>query len=206
MGVYSQEGDVDAHGAEEVNLRTSSGAELVGQQVSSASLPVVIASDQTPIPAVVAGGYYNSFAVSGERTAIGTTELPVLLFRNPTGSAKTVYPKQIIVANRHTVSSIMTFRVYVSPTVTSTGTALTEASTNLGAGISISADAFTSPTISGNGTLIAAITCAGGTAAIPAIINLLPKFTMAANTAILITAVSDGSSRIALASIFWEEN
>lgn len=50
MGFYPSEGDVDANGAEEVNLRTSAGAELLGQQTSAASLPVVIASNQSAVP------------------------------------------------------------------------------------------------------------------------------------------------------------
>jgi len=50
MGVYHNEGDVDSNGAEEVNLRTSAGAELLGQQTSAASLPVVIASNQSAVP------------------------------------------------------------------------------------------------------------------------------------------------------------
>lgn len=157
------------------------------------------------INTVVYSGGYNSFAVSGERSAIGTIELPVLLFTNPSGSVKTVRPKTIIVANRHTVSSLTVFRVYVSPTVTSTGTALTEASTNIGNGVSVAAVTYTSPTISANGTLITTVTCPGGTTALAYTINLLPSFSMAANTAILITAVSDGSNRIAAVSVFWEE-
>lgn len=50
MGFYPSEGDVDSNGAEEVNLKTSAGVELLGQQASAASLPVVIASDQSTIP------------------------------------------------------------------------------------------------------------------------------------------------------------
>ncbi len=50
MGFYPNEGDVDSNGAEEVNLRTSAGAELLGQQASAASLPVVIASNQSTLP------------------------------------------------------------------------------------------------------------------------------------------------------------
>lgn len=49
MGIYSPDGDVDSYGAEEVNLRTSSGVELLGQKTSAASLPIVIASDQSAI-------------------------------------------------------------------------------------------------------------------------------------------------------------
>jgi hypothetical protein len=56
MAIYSPNGDIDANGAEEVNLRTSTGVELLGQQASAASLPVVIASNQAAIP-VVQGNY-----------------------------------------------------------------------------------------------------------------------------------------------------
>lgn len=205
MAVVYGEGDVDSNGAEEVNLRTSAGAELLGQQTSAASLPVVIASNQTPVPVLDAGGYYNSFAVSAERTAIGTTELPVLLFRNPTGSTKTIRPTQFIFTNRHTVSSFMVYRIYASPTVTTTGTGLTEVSTNLGAGITPSAEAFSSPTISANGTLIALAVTGGGTSPFTVILPLSDNFTMAANTAILVTATADGTSRIANISLFWGE-
>lgn len=53
MAISSPNGEVDPNGAQEVNLRTSAGAELLGQQTSAASLPVVIASNQTvPISAV----------------------------------------------------------------------------------------------------------------------------------------------------------
>lgn len=205
MGFYPSEGDVDSNGAEEVNLRSAAGAELLGQQTSAASLPVVLASNQSPIPVVNAGGYYNSFAVVGERTAIGTTELPVLLFRNPTGSTKTVRPKQFMFTNRHTVSSFIIYRIYASPTVTTTGTTLTEVSTNIGAGVTPSADSFSSPTISANGTLIGTVIVGGGVAPHTVILPLTNSFTMAANTAILVTATADGTSRIATVSLFWEE-
>lgn len=50
MSITYQTPDMDGNGAEEVNLRTSAGVELLGQQASAASLPVVVASDQSSIP------------------------------------------------------------------------------------------------------------------------------------------------------------
>ena len=55
MGYYPNEGDVDPNGAQEVNLRTAAGVELLGQQASAASLPVVIASNQSAIPVTTEG-------------------------------------------------------------------------------------------------------------------------------------------------------
>lgn len=49
MGVFSGN-DVDTAGDAEVTLKTAAGAELLGQQVSAASLPVVIASNQSAVP------------------------------------------------------------------------------------------------------------------------------------------------------------
>lgn len=49
MGVYSGN-DVDAAGSAEVTLYTAAGMELVGQQTSAASVPVVIASNQSAVP------------------------------------------------------------------------------------------------------------------------------------------------------------
>lgn len=50
MSISYKEPEVDTNGASEVNLRTSSGVELLGQQVSATSLPVVIASNQSMLP------------------------------------------------------------------------------------------------------------------------------------------------------------
>jgi len=69
-GVY-HDPDVDSNGAEEVNLRTSTGTELLGQTTMTGSVPVVLASNQTVIPVNDNNG---SLTVDGTVTAnIGTT-------------------------------------------------------------------------------------------------------------------------------------
>lgn len=53
MGVFSNP-DVNNNNDEEVTLKTASGTELLGQQTSAASLPVVIASNQSAVPTTAA--------------------------------------------------------------------------------------------------------------------------------------------------------
>lgn len=146
---------------------------------------------------------YGTVAV---RTGIGTSELNVMLFRNFTGSTRTVTIKQIVVANTHTVTSNIRFRIYVGATVTTTGTALTEGALDVGSGNTPSAEAFSSPTTSATGTLVYDLTA---TAFGPACIVDVPdgfRLRVGASTNILVTAVADGTSRVANVSILWEEN
>lgn len=146
------------------------------------------------------------YAVCGSRTAIGTTELPVVYFRNPSGSSRTVKIVKILANNSHTVSSGVRFRVYINPTVSANGTALTEVALDVGSGNSPSADAFSSPTVSANGNQIADITAPAFM--IGPSIELVPAngLQLRANNTLLITAVADGSSRIANISVWWEED
>lgn len=70
MGFFPNEGDVDSNGAEEVNLRTSAGAELLGQQVSAASLPVVVASNQPPVPIIFRGPSTQHVRINTNTTTV----------------------------------------------------------------------------------------------------------------------------------------
>lgn len=257
MGVYSQEGDVDANGTEEVNLRTSAGAELLGSQTSVASLPVVIASDQiVPISAVslplptgaatsalqttidghITDGSLRGtvrmwdgtnivavntdgtiiarsaeqqlaaenkvFSMNFEVGSIGSSEIPVALFRNPNGSGKTVKLIRFTFSNVHTVTSFIRIRAYAAPTVTSDGTALTEGCTHLGQAGGV-VESFSSPTISANGTRLAQWLAPSFSQ--PTQIPLDMLFILDANTTILLTAQGDGTNRVLAGSVIWAE-
>lgn len=206
MGVFHNEGDVDANGAQEVNLRTSAGAELLGQQISTASLPVVIASDQSTIPvSVVPPAGADVFSAVGERTGVGTSEVPVILLKNPSGSGKVLSIDQILLINRHTVSSLVIFRCYSSPTITANGTAVSIPTLDIGSGNTTVAEAYQSPTISANGTLMMTTTASGGANANPNAMRFEGTLTLQPNTSILITAIADGTSRIPVVTMIWTE-
>lgn len=142
------------------------------------------------------------FTMNFEVGSIGTTEIPVALFRNPSGSGKVVQLIRFTFSNVHTVTSFIRVRAYVAPTVTSDGTGLAEGCTRIGgaAGVAIG---FSSPTISSNGTRIAQYVAASFSN--PAIIPLDYLFILDANTQILLTAQGDGTNRVLAGSIIWSE-
>lgn len=206
MGIAYGEGDVDANGAEEVNLRDSAGAELVGQKTSSASLPAVIASDQTEYPVWTSEQKLaidnKVFSTNWEVSAIGTTEIPVVLFRNPSGSGKTVKLIRLTISNLHTVTSFIRVRAYGAPTVTADGTGLTEVCTHVGQAGPASTT-FSSPTVSANGTRLAQWVIPAFSNAL--IIPLDMLYILDANTEVILTAQADGTNRVLGGSLLWAE-
>lgn len=230
MGVFFSEGDVDANGAVEVNLRTSAGAELLGQQVSAASLPVVISSNQTAVPISAASlplptgaatettlsaintklinpselaVQNKTFSMNFEVSGVGTTEIPVALFRNPSGSGKTVRLIRLTISNLHqTANTFIRVRGYVAPTVTSDGTTAGGGCTHIGQA-GPSALSFFSPTVSANGTRIGQWNVVSSANALVIPLDML--FILDANTQMLMTAQADGTNRIIAGALIWAE-
>lgn len=118
MGVYSGN-DVDAAGSAEVTLYASAGTELLGQQVSAGSVPVVIASDQSAVPTSTIDAAPATQNITTRDLASSTlsgANGQVIFLGTPTaGSAATF-----------TVTSAASARVQVSGT--STGTLVPEQS------------------------------------------------------------------------------
>lgn len=142
------------------------------------------------------------FTSNFEVSSIGTTELPVALFRNPSGSGKTVKLIRFTFSNLHTVTSFIRVRAYASPTITSDGTGLDELCTKFG-GSAGTAQVFSSPTVSANGTRVAQWVAPAF--ATPAIIPLDYFFILPETATILLTAQADGTNRILGGSIIWAE-
>jgi len=142
------------------------------------------------------------FTTNWEVSSIGTTEVPIALFRNPSGSGKTVKLIRLTLSNLHTVTSFIRVRAYGAPTITSDGTALSENSTKFGASAG-SAEAFSSPTISANGTRIAQWLVPSFSNAL--IIPLDQFFILPETAVILITGQADGTNRVCGGSLIWAE-
>jgi hypothetical protein len=142
------------------------------------------------------------FVTNFEVSSIGTTEIPVALFRNPSGSAKLVKLFRLTMSNLHTVSSFIRVRAYGAPTVTSDGTALTESCTYFGGSAPVS-ETFSSPTVSSNGLRLSQWVVPAFSNAL--IISLDFMFILPANTQIILTAQADGTNRVLGASIIWAE-
>lgn len=142
------------------------------------------------------------FSTNWEVSAIGTTEIPIVLFRNPSGSGKTIKLIRLTISNLHTVTSFIRVRAYGAPTVTSDGTGLDENCTKFG-GSAGSAQAFSSPTISANGTRIAQWVIPAFSNAL--IIPLDQFFILPENVTVLLTGQADGTNRILGGSLIWAE-
>lgn len=207
MGVFHNEGDVDANGAQEVNLRDAAGAELVGQKTSSASLPVVIPSLQAEYLLKTSTQQLaldnKLFTMNFEVSGVGVTEIPVALFRNPSGSGKTVRLVRLTISNLHqTANAFIRVRAYGAPTVTSDGTTAGGVCTHVGQAGPTSVS-FTSPTVSGNGTRMGQWNVVSSANAL--IIPLDEWFILDANTQILMTAQADGTNRLIAGALIWAE-
>lgn len=201
MGFYPSEGDVDSNGAEEVNLRTAAGVELLGQQVSAASLPVVIASNNivTVAPSVTS----NGFSASMTKTAIGTTELNALFLKNPNASGKTLVIRSLTFGNIHTVNgSWVRLRVYSNPTTSANGSAVTAAALAVGSGATAVATPFNTPTSSATGQLLYDATVYSGNSMVFSSDNNL---TIAANNTVMVTVVADAAGRSSNMTLIWNE-
>jgi hypothetical protein len=116
----------------------------------------------------------KGFSVVSEVLPVAATETAVFLIKNPNASGKNLKLLNLIMGLSPSVGSATgnndVFRLYVDPTITTNGTALTVS--NLNSETSPPATvmtAFSSPTIAANGTKLAAydVSSSGGSTLIP---------------------------------------
>lgn len=209
MSVAYHEGDVDSSGAQEVNLRTAAGAELLGQQVSATSLPVVISSDQPEFPVKSSEQQLASdskvFSVTGTLTGVGTSVTTPLYFKNPTGSGKTAKLISLVLNNSTTVRSAIFFNIAYTPTVSANGTALTISSTVVGSGVTSGMNAYTLPTVTAGGTISARFMVGHSLVTTSLYIPLNSIILVPENNAFLLTASGDAASRSLHFTLTWAE-
>lgn len=145
----------------------------------------------------------NVLSATYAKTGVGTTELPAVFIKNPSGSGKTANLISITIANVHTVSSWIRVRVYANPTTSADGTAINRSTLDVGSGKTATCTAFQTPTVSVNGTRLFDFAVMWGTS----FTYFFPPGTnLQANNTILCTAVADGSSRIAAITLVWDED
>lgn len=132
----------------------------LGQKTMTASVPVVLASDQ--IVDTSQGYLNNNNLYSAGFTKVMTssaTDNPLMLIRNPIGSGKDIFI-QAINAGISVTNVFAVFKVWSTPTVTANGTAITTTSNYINNGASASVGLINSgPTVSSNGTLMKSLVC-----------------------------------------------
>jgi hypothetical protein len=138
-------------------------AVTVGQKTASASLPVVLASDQagsilslgdqklytssTPqISTYTASGKHYSYAAINFNLATSGGNNTILLITNPNASGKTYLMEEVVYFGRGTTSRQILFQWISAPTITANGTAVTPFNRNVG-GAASAINIFTGPTL-----------------------------------------------------------
>jgi len=92
-------------------------------------------------------------AVLPTRSNGGTTEVPILLIKNPTGSGKAMRLHALYVAaDGLSTNEELIVRAYTQPTITANGTVLTPTSNRPAKNVSSVLNVYSLPTISANGT------------------------------------------------------
>lgn len=143
-----------------------------------------------------------SIAVSANMVSAGTDN-PLILFRNPANSGKTIIITDIYAGTQ--VSNVSaTFKVFSTPTITSNGASQTPIVRNIGSTCPPSVSLVTSlPTISSNGS--AACSRVQGQNSNSAHFKNEYNFILMPNTALLITGDPLSNNRLSQITIVWAE-
>ena len=144
-----------------------------------------------------------SVGVDTSMTSSGTDN-PLLYFRNPSGSNKTVYVFGIKVGV--TITNVQAeFKVFHTPTVTANGTTVTPSVRNVGNSQPVASSLVTSlPTVSANGTQFNNINVGQNNNSMPILDG---HFTIALqpNTSLLVTGNPSSNNRNASITVLWAE-
>ncbi len=184
---------ITAQRAVHVNLRDVTGAAL-----GTGTNPLVTSSTQGFLTGNVV---YSAQADINQATA--GIDNPLLLFRNPTGSGKTLFILEVRVGN--TVANVSSeFKLFSMPTITANGTAVTAASNNINGGAGAATGLVTTiPTISANGTAMKSI--AAGQNTNSEVFGEAFTTAVQPGGAFLVTGNPLSNNRSAAVSITWAE-
>lgn len=143
------------------------------------------------------------YSIAAEINLSGTGEVDAFLFRNPSGSGKTVYLTNLIACLISSVGAEVRIRVYKSPTVTANGTTITISPARIGGSPPASISLCTSlPTISSRGTLIRVFNSANTSTFTDEIDS---RIIVEANNSFLITGQSTSTNKPLGLNLAWAE-
>lgn len=142
----------------------------------------------------------RSFSCTTNLINIGTTETAFFLFRNPSGSGKLAQIFNWLI----TIQGAGTVRIYSAPTVTSTGTGLTEVNNYFTTSPTAAVvTCFSQPTVSAKGTLLFVERRSSQFSSVA--MNLQNYLAVDANFDLLVTIQNDANNTPTAASAQWIE-
>lgn len=143
------------------------------------------------------------YSIAAEINLSGIGEVNAFLFRNPSGSGKTVYLTKLITCLISSVGAEVRVRVYKSPTVTSNGASITVSPARIGGSPPASLSLCTAlPTISSRGTLIRVFNSANTSTFTNEIDS---RIIVEANNSFLITGQSTSTNKPLGLNLAWVE-
>lgn len=188
----------------------------LGQTTMANSMPVVLPSDYSLLLSPTSNrselsqrvfdgnGYVTSIAT----LTANTTETNLIYITNPNGSGKTLYIAVSMLFAAMGQSNWMSFQMYISPTTTANGTAMTISNLLPGSVNTSVASAFSGPTTSAKG-ILSEIQSYGASNSAPtnatSIVNLNPYIVLPPNTKFLLTGTAKAASTGLTALLKWFE-
>jgi hypothetical protein len=146
------------------------------------------------------------YVASFDFTLTSSGEKMVLYFRNPNASGKTITLVDATFGLTNTVSSEAIIRMYVNPTVTVNGTAVTVSPAYVGGSQAASVSLLTTaPTVTANGTQYFAAQTSGGANSNGSHYEFDQAPILAANNSLLFTGNPDGTNRGLMITLRWME-
>jgi hypothetical protein len=129
-----------------------------------------------------------------------STEYPIILVRNPSGSGKKIFIKDIYFTCLNGSGKNAILRIYSSPTVTANGTTLTPHSMFIGGGAPTATTLVTTvPTVTANGTKISVAASTNEQATLTYNWGLV----LAENNSLLLTGQGSGNNTVVTINIIW---
>lgn len=96
----------------------------------------------------------KAFSTTSNFVAIASTnEIPFLLMENPTNSVGSALLSNFVISSDATTDIKSIIRIYVTPTITITGTLATSLNMKIGSSAVTESKVYTSPTVTSKGTL-----------------------------------------------------
>lgn len=188
--------------------RFSSAQEV--QVVTEAGNTLGIRPDGSLIPTkteneLLSTGSVFSAAFEGAITGNGVTT-PILLFRNPVGSGRIAYIKNISGVAVASAGNLVVFQLRFSPVVTTNGASVTPVCATAGLSITPSCLITRLPTVSSTGSLVLSSLAVSGTAGGEVVeIDADGRYAVVPGGSVLLTGRPDGNNRSIEVSILWAE-
>jgi hypothetical protein len=197
-------GDVSGLSAE-VIARTDGKKALAVDVIGAVTSTQVVDTTLPP-----SGGQMSSYAINDKVWTVAAAlnqvaagiDNPILLLKNPSGSAKRFYLYRIdLGVNMANVLSDV--RLWYAPTVTANGSAITPKNNHIGGSGSSAAQVYTLPTCSSLGTLMRSIVVGQNTNS--AVIEEEFSIVLEPNTSILVTGNPSSNNRPSELTVMWVE-